>query len=50
MKIVAEKPVRSSTAVFMRMRRQSAGPHKDKRQGRGNPRTEARRTWRADAS
>jgi len=45
-----KKPPRSEAAVLMQRRAQGAGPHKDKRNGRGNPRTEARRTWRADAS
>lgn len=45
-----KKPVRLSTAIAMQQRAQKAGPHKDRRQGRGNPRTEARRSWRGEAS
>lgn len=50
-KIVSPKKLpRSETAVYMQRRAQGAGPHKDKRNGRGNSRTEARRTWQGDAS
>jgi hypothetical protein len=41
---------RSATAIAMRARRQSAGPHRHKLAARGNPRTEARRAWRGDVS
>lgn len=41
---------RSATAIAMRARAQKAGPHRDRRQGRGNPRSEARRQVRGEAS
>lgn len=39
---------RSFTAIAMRARAQKGGPHKDRRQGRGNPRSEAQRSWRRE--